>query len=239
NMPTPASINLRLLAGIIDGNLLFVSFAFVSVLVPMMTMFAPDVPSLQSSIALGALLYQSLYFSILEGVWGASLGKAICHLRVVGPRRNAAGFRAPLRFVIFRFSSLIGIFLSWSNSRLTFLFTSALPGAIARLAFFITARRENGYAALHDLITNTRVVAVPREKPQRTSEMQQVLIASAKGLDPIGPYKVLTWVKTPAVANAVFVGEDPKLHRKVWVHRTPDGSPPLPVNRRDMHRSTR
>src|SRR5207244_12600691 len=32
---------------------------------------------------------------------------------------------------------------------------------------------------------------------------------------------------------------DPKLHRKVWIHRTPDGSPPLSVNRRDMHRSTR
>jgi serine/threonine protein kinase len=246
NILTPATLDQRLLAGIIDSILLSVSlsvfFQVRTVTTVTSNASAPQfgIANLVANFAFGALLYQFLYFSTLEGVWGTSVGKAICHLRVVGPDGNAPGFLAPLRFGIFRCVALIAIFLSWFNNPLAFFFASAVTGAIARLAFFITARRKNGYAAIHDLLSRTRVVVVGRiSKPQGTSEIQNILMGSTEAVDWIGPYKILTAVKTPELADAVFVGEDPKLHRKVWVHRTTDGRPPVSVNRRDLQRGTR
>jgi len=53
-------------------------------------------------LMLGGLCGVVLYYALLEGRWGATIGKAICRLRVVGPGNSPPGFlRAFLRALLY------------------------------------------------------------------------------------------------------------------------------------------
>jgi uncharacterized RDD family membrane protein YckC len=64
---------------------------------------ASDRSLVPALFALGFLVWDLMYFALPEGFWGASLGKAICGLRVVGLNGSQPGFpRALVRALIFR-----------------------------------------------------------------------------------------------------------------------------------------
>src|SRR6185503_7372083 len=48
------------------------------------------------ALILGSLGISLLYYSVLEGLWGATVGKALCGLRVVGKDNSPPGFRRAL-----------------------------------------------------------------------------------------------------------------------------------------------
>ena len=92
---TPAALGLRLGAGILDhvlwspvvsGLMLFSSGGFERVSSP--DYFGSSDHNLRSAVI---ALMTMLYFAVPEGLWGASLGKAICGVRVVNPQRNVPG----------------------------------------------------------------------------------------------------------------------------------------------------
>jgi len=106
-----------------------------------------------------------IYHAVPEGLWGASVGKGLCGLRVVGPNGSTPGLPRAFARAFVCLSALI------AGNLLTFFVTSAAStgnssrGArgtyewifLCVVVVVITIRRSNGFAAVQDLISGTRV----------------------------------------------------------------------------------
>lgn len=98
--PIAADLRTRILAGIIDQIILGLHQLFYGAYIGAggSYKFHPD---RATATLLGAAI-QVLYYGLLEGIWGASIGKTICGIRVVGPDKNVPGL--PKRSCALRFS---------------------------------------------------------------------------------------------------------------------------------------
>jgi hypothetical protein len=105
------------------------------------------------------------------------------------------------------------------------------------LPLFITMRRRNGYAAIHDLLSRTRVIVRPRTQP-RPSFVVAAQISTATPSKTIGPYEVrsLIWKSSDEELLLAF---DAALRRNVWIHLRPASAPPLDPARRELSRPAR
>ena len=101
---------------------------------------------------------------------------------------------------------------------------------------FSRARRANGFAGLHDLATQTRVVLKLAVEPTsaRTSAVEAPPVLPP-ALTRLGPYVVLDETAAPGVV----VGFDQQLARRVWIRRAPPGTPAVSLARRNVSRPTR
>jgi uncharacterized RDD family membrane protein YckC len=129
----------------------------------------------------GVMFFGVFYFSIPEGLWGASLGKMLCGLRVVATGRGAPGIPlATLRAFIVLLAINAGDFIQLLISSAEelrraveqdgWIFADAVGPAFMFL-LFVTMRRRNGFAAIHELLTGTRVVVRSKASPRpRLSE---------------------------------------------------------------------
>jgi hypothetical protein len=119
------------------------------------------------------------------------------------------------------------------------------------LLLFVTMRRGNGYAALHDLWSRTRVIVRPKTQtrsrlanpssPAATVESAPappLTAAPGAGLARLGPYEVRTslWQHGHEELLQAF---DPALRRHVWIHRRSLDAAPLAPERRDLSRAAR
>lgn len=245
--PTPATLGLRFAAGVIDGWILFMAVAVLEILM------APDIDALANlqrdrgwfaiKVILASALLQILYFAVPEGLWGLTPGKAFCGLRVVGPDRIAPGIlRALARAAIFSALPALPAWLRFAldqegESNVAW-FTMVATWSIL-LLMFVTARRRNGYAALHDLASGTRVVS--REAYQTRAALAPVdeLPAASSDLPQIGPYHVLRPIgrrNDEQGGEPWLLGYDTRLLRRVWIHRVPSGTPPVTAALRNLGR---
>jgi hypothetical protein len=245
--PTPATLGWRVLAYWIDNTAVGSVLAW-SLWYPRMTGTGwptdPYSPLVVVSM-LGGFALWVLYFALMEGLWGISLGKAICRLRVVGLGRGAPGVpRALLRAAIFEIVPILPlcIYLGFDPAKVATLGVQpggmALQFGLVALLFIISARRRNGFAGLHDLASGTRVIRKaayearpalqPEEEPQPVSE------ATPK----IGPYYVLERLDETE-AGQLLLGYDGRLLRRVWIRRLPEGAPPAAAAVRSLGRATR
>jgi eukaryotic-like serine/threonine-protein kinase len=246
----PATVGLRFVAGLIDELIAFgPSYVFMVFYAndPLQTFVQTRTPA---TFALWILFFAwyLLYYAVPEGLRGAAVGKTICRLRVVGSDRQAPGvLRALGRAFIYTGNYVI-------PSLLTIFFVSAsdLRDRMARgdwtladwawlplfLLLFITMRRSNGYAAVHDLLTHTRVVtreaAVQREKLLA----QPGPVVAASPMTKYGVYNVLGVLADWGGAK-LLLGHDEALRRNVWIHLVPPGTPPISTRRRDVSRAGR
>jgi uncharacterized RDD family membrane protein YckC len=215
--PTPATLALRTLAFIID----FATGYYV--LFP--TMLFPR--TFIVSDAVGPAL-QVLYFAVCEGLWGASLGKWICRLRVVGPNRNPPGFpRALARSLL-----VLGVLYipnQWGPPALTY---------VLLLLLFITARRRNGFAGLHDLLTGARVTELPAREWRPKLMVAGEPAPQANGSLSVGPFQVLDSLGCNS-RGEILLGFDIRLLRKVWILKQPPSAAPVPARLRDLSRKGR
>jgi uncharacterized RDD family membrane protein YckC len=267
--PSPAVLGLRFVAGMVDE---FVAYLPATLL---LLWFGRDsVETLLGERTVAAaifaiifLLWDLLYYAVPEGLWGASVGKGVCGLRVVGPNRGPAGLpRSLLRSLIYRTTWTVPILIT------LLVFTGAEYQAritagqwspedwfwfpmIALL--FCTIRRRNGFAALHDLATNTRVIARPAATQRPKLVGCSPLAASyIPGGASLGPYEVLGILGSigagdslsprggegqgeGAVRGELLLAHDPALRRNLWIHQQSPGAPPVSVRRRDLSRATR
>jgi len=245
--PTPATLGWRVLAYWIDNTAVGSVLAW-SLWYPLMTGMGwptdPYSPLVVVSM-LGGFALWVFYFALLEGLWGISLGKAICRLRVVGPGRGAPGVpRALLRAVVFEVVPILPlcIYLGFDPAKVATLALEpggmALQFGLVALLFIISARRRNGFAGLHDLASGTRVIrktayeARPALQPEE--ELQPVSEATPK----IGPYYVLERLDETE-AGQLLLGYDGRLLRRVWIRRLPEGAPPAAAAVRSLGRATR
>ncbi|MCX5655900.1 MAG: protein kinase [Planctomycetota bacterium] len=249
--PTPATLGWRVLAYIIDIAIWSAVASPVGYLLMTRTGWPTDPAGyspLVVTVMAGGFVLWVLYWALTEGVRGASPGKAVCRLRVVGPGRSVPGVpRALLRAVIFMVLPVLPTWLYLGFDPGKAFTLASQPTVSMALSFsqfaliallFATVRRRNGFAGLHDLASGTRVIQKaayearpalqPEEQPQPVSE------ATPK----IGPYYVLDRLEKTE-AGELLLGYDARLLRKVWIRRLPDGTPPAAAGVRGLGRATR
>ena len=187
-----------------------------------------------------------LYFGLLEGLWGASLGKRALGLRVIGVDRSAPGLRrgllralvyavlwqGPEQIPIIVFG-LEGVAALAETSPL-FRVVLGLLGSAGPVALFSTVRSANGFAALHGLLSRTRVVAVASDTSRTTFDVAVGESTAPAGAPQVGGYELLD-----ATDAVLAPGHDPRLGRRVWIHRPGLGAAPVAAARRDANRPGR
>lgn len=253
---TPASPGRRFLAGVVDEAISYgpcVAFTVYRGFEPMQNfMLEQTLPA--ALVCFVCYLFYLLYYAIPEGLWGAALGKTLCGIRVVGPERHAPGFaRALVRSIIYLLSFSAPTFILALSAD-----SVEAQAAIARgdslidwlgfplwLALFVTMRRRNGFAAVHDLLTHTRVVVRPRTEPrpglstlQHSNTPVPPLPTAAALPVTLGPYTVqeCLWRRD---GEQLLSGIDPALRRKVWLHTRTGGASTTSMARRDLSRPAR
>ncbi len=250
NAATPATVGWRFVAGTIDEG---IAWAPMWIYLAMLG-FDPVNNVIQSRTAGAVLVWllfhlgYVLYYAIPETLWGAAVGKAVCRLRVVGPDRNPPGFARVLgRALIYT-----GIY-PLSMLPLLLLVTAAdyrahlLSGQTGIwewlwiplwLALFVTMRRSNGYAAIQDLLTGTRVVERHAAMERESVQPQAEALAAIPSATRFGIYRVLGELSARE-NEKLLLGYDESLRRKVWIHVVPPGSAAVPARRRDLSRPGR
>jgi uncharacterized RDD family membrane protein YckC len=246
--PTPATLSLRFLAGALDHF----AIAFVGAAAMWLWFGSPmgyfalaheGSPNQWWLWMLGGLCAALLYYAVFEGIWGASVGKALCGLRVVRPDKNPPGFpRALLRALLYvALPALPSWIASGGNPMAVMKSSMAIQVLIGFSSYlvlallFSTARRRNGFAAVQDLVTKTRVIS--------RAALQSRLVPSAAEMPPpaveakpaVGPYHVLeTW--EASAGGQWLLGYDLRLLRKVWIRTVPPGTPPVAAPLRNIGR---
>lgn len=245
--PTPATIGLRFVADIVDRVVLVLANC------ALMIAFVPGFTDLGSArvfrstemlwVSLGAFAMHIIYFGILEGLWGASVGKLAVGLRVTRLNRGMPGMpRAFARVLLLTWPSLLSLLAfkydvdavhtqawAWGGIALWTAFT---------LIMFSTARRHNGFAALHDLWTGTRVI-LKSALPSRTHVASaETPVTTTESMPRVGPYHVLAPLSS-SDEQTLLLGFDTRLLRKVWIRQTKAGEPPVPPGMRNFSRPGR
>ncbi len=237
---TPATLGWRVFAGLIDYGLL----SLMTEIAWMVFIAGGRVLRESRFASLAPAAVYLLYFAIPEGRWGASVGKWICQLRVVGLDRDLPGFRrAFARAVVFSAVANLPRWLpkAWQlfhgdpkgpgEGLLTGIF-AILPLAL----MFIGARRRNGFAGLHDWLTRSRVVERGAVEHRPALVAPAAVLPSAEAGPMIGSFQLLGPL---AGAEGMLLGFDPRLHRQVWIRTSPAGAPPYPAELRHLSRQGR
>jgi hypothetical protein len=234
--PVPSGLGLRFLAGCADLTLVGLFSNFCQWLFQLAwTPFYPVI---------------LLYFTLAEGIWGTSLGKAIFHLRVV--RVSGAPPRWPralLRTVIFIGLSLFGtdllVLLFWRTARSGSDMRDAIHGVIAIFILFgllallfAPARKENGFAALHDRLSRTRVALKSASPSRQVAPACPASLPNLAGTPQLGPYHILEKLSQNG-DEEILMGFDPRLLRNVWIRKLPSGTPTVGAELRNLGRPGR
>lgn len=211
---------------------------------------------------LGWRLLCVLYFGVIEGIWGASLGKRLTGLRVSGPPGSGPPGLAPGMARALVFCLLLGLPADATTMGLIPLLParrgawlvieplSLTAGLVGALLMSVPMRARNGFRGLHEWATGTRVVRLPgsrrrrvprgRRPPARWAlERAAPAPAGAAGLlKGVGPFRVAGAVIWDG-RRRILLGEDPSLSRTVWLVLRPKGSPSPSPTRRDLGRHAR
>ena len=245
--PTPATLGLRFLAGAVDMALVCgLAFAVnISAFGSVMAFMDQAMQLSPKALAcmIGWVCAVVIYYAVFEGLWGAAAGKGLCRLRVVGPDRNPPGLaRACLRALIYVVPPFLPYWVAFGANPKAYMSTPQWTQMLIGLScyvlmalLFVTARRRNGFAAVQDLLTRTRVVsqtAVTARPVLPTSELPSPAVESALT---IGPYHVLQAL-TESGGVKWFLAYDLKLLRKVWLREVPAGTEPVPAALRSLGR---
>ncbi len=253
----PAPLGARFVAWIVDAVVFAIMTWMVTVLA--WTAATPGVATVVLQLAGLPWLTGTIYYFVLEGCWGASLGKRLMGLRVTSDVSTGWWPRIGLRSAAFHLPMIIPALLLMGVTR-----GSTLPGVVytanpapsgwtwnappdalltllLTVLMFSTARRRNGWTGVHELLSGTRVVQrnVLRSAASAAPKASPVdLVPALSSLRRVGPYAVHTLVGETGNGR-LFVGVDPILRRHVWIHEVPPGTPPVDAIRRDVSRPGR
>ena len=211
-------------------------------------------------LSLWSWLASVIYYLVLEGGWGASLGKGLMGLRVASqtPSESNARWwlRLGLRTAVFHVPTVIPALVFMGASRASGVVYTANPAPrgwtwnappdawltlLLTILLFSTARRGNGWTGVHERLSRTRVVerkvlrSVTSAAPKASAADRVPALSSLRR---VGPYAVHTMIGETG-GGRLSVGVDPILRRHVWIHEVTPGAPPVAATRRDVSRSGR
>ena len=240
--PTPATVGRRLVAGIIDGVVTGLVQRGLALMV--LAGLTPGRPRWWWYA--GTVGLPLLYYGLSEGLYRRSPGKALCGLQVVDTAgRPARAGRVWLRATLFTIASLA---LSIAYARLVPIPGRVYTGGLRMAAYaygphllflavmFVVARRRNGYAALHDLASGTRVVA-ERSTSVTARPTDGALPAPGRVAVRYGPF--VGYDRPIDGLEGWRPGTDQRLRRPVWIRELPPGTPAIPASRAALTRATR
>jgi uncharacterized RDD family membrane protein YckC len=227
--PQPASIKVRLSAGWID----YLS-AFLIPYVTLMLLIGGEELLIQPLVDrtlyaaryyIALFSFGFLYFSIVEGIWGAGLGKWLKGLRVVRANGRPPGIGRALIRILVPIGCVEGVRMPLmmaliSDADMTrsqtalFVVAACICGCIPVL-LTLRARRENGFTTVWDRASGTRVVMTPKGTVRPSIEPAAQPEIPAEGADSLGPYQVIQEM----VPGKWIVATDPVLRRQVWLLR--------------------
>lgn len=248
--PTPATMGLRFFAGVIDMAFVNTASSMLFLLALGSDMDLQAILLIQSPAALGlfslSLVLLTSYYALFEWRRGATPGKALCRLRVAGPDNGPPGFGAALgRAAIYVIAPMLPFWLVFgSNPRAYLAISEPLQILLSASYFmviallFVTARRRNGFAGIHDLLTKTRVVSRAAFQMRPTLATIETPPAEAQALPRLGPYHVLETLDAKPDAEWQL-GYDLRLLRKVWLRKVSSGTPPISPALRNLGRPGR
>jgi uncharacterized RDD family membrane protein YckC len=233
----PATLGLRFLAGCVDASLLVPLCFRISEFLEVRGW------TWGSLFAFWGIIL--LYYGLLEGIGGASIGKALFGLRTVNFTGNPPGVtRALLRALIFVGGSmcpidLMGVLLDGPVSSPTVMGLLIIPIWFAVLALtFVTARRRNGFAGVHDMASRTRVISKSNYAARPGLPAKSVAAPNPAATPQIGPYHVLDQAGED-LGSEILPGYDTRLLRKVWIRQLPPGAPEVGADLRNLARPGR
>jgi uncharacterized RDD family membrane protein YckC len=247
--PTPATLGLRLAAGMVD-LLLLSGCGFVAMLLcfrdpfSLMDQFA-QAPGKGLLFLVPWLGLTLAYYGLSEWHWGATPGKALCQLRVVTADRSFPSLgRALLRAAIYAMVPLLPYWIltggdPWAFAGRTsssLLVSFSFYGVLALL--FATVRRSNGFASVHDLLTQTRVVSRTAVELRSRLPALGATPADVESNPLVGPYHVLEPLGRSGGAEWKM-GYDLRLLRRVLLRIVPPGTPAWPQELRRLARPGR
>jgi len=255
--PVPATLGLRFLAGVLDICLtallgMIVAMAAASVKTQTSFTLFNSLDLLHATttepLAITVIIWVGwvLYYGVPEGIWGVTPGKLACGLRVVGLDNNPPGFwRALPRPLIYVVGTSVMEILVFGANPFAFMKMSMDGTALQNIAassdyfllalLFSTARRRNGYAAVHDLFTKTRVISRTILQARPAPAVGEVTPPAIEAKPLIGPYHVLDTLEESA-GTTWLLGYDLRLLRKIWIRTVPAGTPPVPAPLRNISR---
>jgi serine/threonine protein kinase len=233
--PEPAPLGKRVLAGFIDGQLIFACYYLLISFVPQLSPFSIGAAqSAQSSWMLPviSLIASVLYYALQEARWGATPGKRLCGLCVISqdgarPRWKQAVMRAFI-FLGMPLLAMLAmlILLGWMGTptvhdsvwRNLTVVAGTLVASHSWVLLFIPSFRRRDHAGWHDLLTGIRVV-------QRRQDVERARIAatptgsvfSGQNWGPFQPGAV--------IAEDARWGYDPVLRRAVLLQKRKDLAP--------------
>jgi hypothetical protein len=258
-VPEPASLRLRLAAGVIDWAVLFLMAAPLTI-APTLTLSGKEavtfgverhgVGSAEASIwiLVAVCVLTVLYYVLFEHIDRRSIGKRICGLEVTTANGEPPGLsRIVLRTLLFTMptwlllvspvASLIagpGSALAPGNWGVRLLNWSNLALSVL---LFSSIRRRNGFAGWHELASGTRVVARPR-RAARAPAASRPWPLPAAGATRIGPFDVVGPLGG-LPAGELQLGFDGALKRHVWLLTRPAGTPAISAERCQVKRPGR
>ena len=227
--PEPASMKVRASAGWVDYIIAFL----IPYVILMLSIGGEELlirPLVERTLYsaryyIALFSFGFLYFSIVEGIWGAGLGKRLKGLRVVRTNGRPPGIGRALIRILIPILCIEGVRMplmmaSISDADLTGL-QIALFVVVANICGWIPvllalrARRENGFATVWDLASGTRVVVKPKGAARPSIEPVAQPEIPAEGGDSLGPYQIIKEM----VPGEWIVATDPVLLRQVWLLR--------------------
>ncbi|HKW03438.1 MAG TPA: protein kinase [Vicinamibacterales bacterium] len=253
----PARLSYRLMAGVVDA--LVVSFPFT---LAATWLIGPDTTASRSFRTrpenAWAAIASFIYFLVLESRWAASLGKRLFGLRVVSTSGTLSFrqvlIRTAVNFAPIAPSALAALIIGTDRADAVLKAHVGIALAMVFLPIvgaplvFVTMRRNNGYAAVHDLASGTRVVTRPMATLRRGAEdaprAEWAPRSTARAR--CGPFDVLGAAFAQGYGGPeevrevdeglLLTGFDPVLRRRVWIRAMPSGAPPVSDARRDVGR---
>jgi len=242
----PAPIVRRTLAGMLDAWITGLPLILVNLLLQLQPLSASHRTD-GLVIAAATVIFTTIYYALFEGLLGAGPGKALFGLRVADTHQVAPGVpRAAARALVFELPTqsvkqLVVLLVLSAVPDVSVGFVTTMSGLACLAILFSTARRKNGYLALHDRFTRTRVVR-RRHKAEARDRAKRTQADSKAGFDSdkrIGPYLVPTSTRLDLSEPARIEAYDDRLKRRVWIELLPSGTPALPASRRDLGRPAR
>jgi hypothetical protein len=257
----PAPLGARFVAWIADAVLLATMTWLLSVSASTAAMLGSATTLLQ--LTSWPWLTGTIYYLVLEGCWGASLGKRLMGLRVTPQTNDAWWRRVGLRSGVFHVPllapALLGALMGSTGPSVVQTSSDAPngwywnipPGALLSLLLallpllltlllFSTARRRNGWAGVHELWSRTRVVqrSVRPVASAAPKTPTADFVPALSSLRRVGPYAMHTMIGETG-GGQLSVGVDPILRRHVWLHEVQPGTPQVDATRRDVSRPGR
>jgi hypothetical protein len=198
------------------------------------------------------------YFSVLEGMTGASVGKWMVGLRVSrvsqgGPPGLGRGLvRAAIFYALTQLPADLWDTLSppplGARMAIKLGFAGLAVRGLGFLALCSTMRQRSGFRGPHEWFSGTRVVRTVRLRRRHPTRRFRTLADSSLAIDSatpapahlrtVGPYAIRAAARWES-GSKVLIGQDSALDRPVWIVLAPGEGSPFSPARRALNRQSR